>query len=200
MAQVSAGQDPCKGVLADFNLDGWDDLVVDDVTSGCVAALLGDGAGHFGMPVRFGVGTGPRDLTVGDFNGDSKPDIAVTNEQEGTVSILLNASQDPVLTATQAGPGTQISWPPFFEASAYDVIRGDRSQITQTATQVSLGTVLCIENDSPNTDNVGNEDLSNPSIGTTYFYLFRSQDAQVKGSYGRSSLGKVRVATAGDCL
>jgi hypothetical protein len=191
---------PWKGSVADLNQDGWNDLIVASSTSGCVEAMLGDGAGRFGVPVRFGTGTSPRDLTVADLNGDGKPDVAVANELDGTVSILLNSSQSPVLNTTQAAGGTQVSWSPFFEASSYDLIRGNRSQITQTATQVNLGPVVCIENDSPNTDNVGNEDNVLPPLGEAFFYLFRSQDALVKGSYGRSTLGKVRVAASGDCL
>jgi hypothetical protein len=37
----------------------------------------------------FGVGNQPEAMTVGDFNGDGKPDIAVANEMDSTVSILL---------------------------------------------------------------------------------------------------------------
>ncbi len=197
---VPGVRSPWKGSLADLNQDGWDDLIVASITAGCVEAMLGDGAGRFGVPVRFGTGTNPRDLTVADLNADGKPDVAVTNELDGNVSILLNSSLSPVLNMTQAGGGTQASWSPFFEAFSYDLIRGDRSQITQTATQVSLGPVVCIENDSPNTDNVGNEDNVTPPLGATFFYLFRTQDPQVKGSYGRSTLGKLRVAASGDCL
>gem|GEM_PF-2321417 len=200
VVQVMGVRSPWKGALADLNQDGWDDLIVAGITAGSVQALLGDGTGRFGVPVRFGTGAIPRDLTVADLNADGKPDVAVTNELDGTVSILLNSSQSPILNITQAAGGTQASWSAFFEASSYDLIRGDRAQITQTATQVSLGTVVCIENDSPNTDNVGNEDNVTPPLGTTYFYLFRTQDALVKGSYGRSTLGKVRVAASGDCL
>ena len=189
-----------KGTLADMNLDGWDDLVANSLLGGSILVALGDGTGRFGTPQRFGTGATPRDVTVADFNADGKPDMASADESDGTISIFLNQSQDPTLSMTQAGGGTQVSWPPMFEAVAYDIIRGDRAQMTQNATQVLLGTVVCIENDSPNTDTVGNEDGVTPPVGTTYFYLFRTQDSVVKGSYGRSPLGKVRVVTAGDCL
>ena len=200
LVTVPGVRTPWKGSLADLNMDGWDDLIVANLTAGCVEAMMGDGTGRFGVPVRFGTGSNPRDLTVADMNADGKPDVAVTNEADGTISILVNTSQVPALNMTQAAGGTQASWSPFFEASVYDLIRGDRSQITQTATQVSLGPVVCIENDSPNTDSIGNEDNVTPPLGTTFFYLFRTQDPQVKGSYGRSTLGKLRVPASGDCL
>ncbi|MGO8818369.1 MAG: beta strand repeat-containing protein [Terriglobia bacterium] len=37
----------------------------------------------------FGVGNQPEAMAVGDFNGDGKPDFAVANEMDNTVSILL---------------------------------------------------------------------------------------------------------------
>jgi hypothetical protein len=197
---VPAGRNPWRGVLADFNQDGWDDLAAANITAGCAGIMLGDGAGHFGVPIRFGAGATPSDIATADFNADGKPDLALSNVDDGNVSILLNASQPPILNIAQVAGGTQVSWSPVFEASSYDVIRGDRSLITQTATQVNLGTVTCIENDSPNADTVGNEDNNTPPVGTSYFYLFRTQDPQVKGSYGRSTLNKVRVAGAGNCL
>jgi VCBS repeat protein len=200
LATVSGGRTPWRGVLADFNLDGWDDLAVTNLTAGCIAALPGDGTGHFGKPILFGTGYVPRDVSVADLNADGKPDLAVVNESDGSVSILLNSSQTPSLSLVQAAPGTQASWSAFFEAYSYDLIRGDRSLITQGASQVNLGPVVCIENDSPNTDNIGNEDNVTPPLGGVFFYLFRNQDPQVKGSYGRSTLGNVRVPTSGDCL
>jgi hypothetical protein len=35
------------------------------------------------------VGRGPTEIAVADFNGDGKLDLAVLNETDGTVSILL---------------------------------------------------------------------------------------------------------------
>ena len=199
-AAIPAGRDPWRGVLADFNQDGWDDLAAANITAGCAGLMLGDGAGHFGVPIRFGAGATPSDIVTADFNADGKPDLALSNVDDGNVSILLNTSQTPLLNLTQVVLGTQVSWSPLFEAASYDVIRGTQSLITQTATQVNLGAVTCIENDSPNPDTVGNEDNVTPPLGTTYFYLFRTQDPQVKGSYGRSTLNKPRVAASGDCL
>ena len=43
----------------------------------------------------FGVGNQPEAMAVGDFNGDGKPDFAVANEMDNTVSILLENPTAP---------------------------------------------------------------------------------------------------------
>lgn len=40
----------------------------------------------------FPVGTGPNSIAMGDFNGDGIIDLAVLNEADNTVSILLGES------------------------------------------------------------------------------------------------------------
>ena len=45
---------------------------------------------HFGPAVSYAVGSGPGSVAVGDFNGDGKPDLAVANAGDDTVSVLLN--------------------------------------------------------------------------------------------------------------
>jgi hypothetical protein len=55
------------------------------------AALVdGAGTGGFGPPASFPVGAQPFSVTVGDFNGDGKPDLATANTGSNDVSILLN--------------------------------------------------------------------------------------------------------------
>jgi hypothetical protein len=52
--------------------------------------LIGNGDGTFQPPVDYTVGLQPASVVVGDFNGDHKPDLAVSNSGANTVSILLN--------------------------------------------------------------------------------------------------------------
>jgi hypothetical protein len=50
---------------------------------------LGNGDGTFQPYVPYAVGSQPADVVVSDFNKDGKLDLAVENNQSGTVSILL---------------------------------------------------------------------------------------------------------------
>jgi hypothetical protein len=76
--------------VGDFNGDGKPDLAVTNQFMNAVTVLLGDGAGGFtpasGSP--FATGTSPASVAVGDFNGDGKPDLAIANSADGTVTVL----------------------------------------------------------------------------------------------------------------
>ena len=54
-----------------------------------VSVLLGNGDGTFQAHVDYPTGQAPTSVTIGDFNGDGKLDLAVINQDDNTVSILL---------------------------------------------------------------------------------------------------------------
>lgn len=80
------------GIAAtDLNADGKQDLIAASASTDKVSVLLGNGNGTFQTPVTYPVGSAPRTLAIADFNGDTKPDVAVTNSGGGstTISILI---------------------------------------------------------------------------------------------------------------
>ena len=50
---------------------------------------MGNGNGTFQAQQTFATGRHPNSVTLGDVNGDGKPDLAVANYGSGTVSVLL---------------------------------------------------------------------------------------------------------------
>jgi hypothetical protein len=81
---------PGSVAIADFNGDGWRDVVVTNGSANKVTVMLGNGAGGFSEPTTFAGGSFPASVAVGDFNKDAKPDIVTANfSQPQGVSILL---------------------------------------------------------------------------------------------------------------
>lgn len=90
-ADIAIGGGHGTLALADLNGDGKLDIVAPNYNSGIgttVQVLIGNGSGGFAAPVNYTTGTGPNAVAVADVNGDSRPDIVVSNSG-GTVSVLL---------------------------------------------------------------------------------------------------------------
>ncbi len=103
--------------VGDFNGDGKLDLAVANsgdnsvspVIPGSLSIFLGNGDGTFvGAPENPPVAVGdiPTSVAVGDFNGDGKLDLAVTNSGTNDVSILLGNGDGTFGAATNLTVGT----------------------------------------------------------------------------------------------
>ncbi|HEX4945461.1 MAG TPA: FG-GAP-like repeat-containing protein, partial [Blastocatellia bacterium] len=100
--------------FGDFNGDSKPDLVTvssGDTTlmlPGTVSVFLNNGSGGFGTPTLLTPGTTPVALTIGDFSGDSQPDIVVVNAGSNNFSYYVNSSsgtfQAPVTRNTGLNP------------------------------------------------------------------------------------------------
>ncbi len=82
---------------SDFNGDGRSDLII-KIACGSqlnsAVTILSDQGGGFSRPVEYAVGAEPRTFVVGDLNGDTRPDIAVTLGTDPlrreTIVLLIN--------------------------------------------------------------------------------------------------------------
>jgi hypothetical protein len=84
--------DPVNIALADFDADGKLDIVVTNSVTNDIAIHRGNGSGGFAKPITFKTGTlnSAYGLAVADFNGDKRPDIAVTNVAPANVAPATN--------------------------------------------------------------------------------------------------------------
>ncbi|MEG3960451.1 FG-GAP-like repeat-containing protein, partial [Microcoleus sp. herbarium2] len=108
------GTSPWVVSIGDIDGDGLPDLATANRDTNNVSILLnttapGATTPTFAPQVTFPTGTAPRSVSIGDFNGDGKPDLATANSNIGSASILLNTTGTDAATptfATQVGFAT----------------------------------------------------------------------------------------------
>jgi hypothetical protein len=97
------GAYPYTLTAADLDGDGRTDLAAVVVNTNEVAVLRNagqPGSIKFASPVNFGTGAAPFYLTTADLDGDGKLDLAVTNRNANTVSVLRNTSVPGTISFT----------------------------------------------------------------------------------------------------
>ena len=103
-------------VTGDFNGDGIPDLAVHDLTiNQSVTILLGNGDGTFSQKSSYTLSTvsagSATSLTIGDFNGDGKLDLAVpVYGSSGSLAILLG-NGDGTFYSASGSPVAVEDWP-----------------------------------------------------------------------------------------
>jgi hypothetical protein len=146
---LTAGYFPAWLAAADMNSDGRQDLVVGNSYSNSVSVMLNQGGGQFAAaaPDNFatpelldGIGQGP--MSIGDFNGDGRPDVAVAsavgvdilmNLGGGVLnaprSVELGATSGQMFTADMTGDGhldlAAQTWGYNGSGGAIQLVRGD---------------------------------------------------------------------------
>ena len=91
------GNQPFSVTAADLNGGGMPDLIVANQKDSTVSVLPnitapGAAAPSFSFPETFATGHSPASVTAADINGDGRRDLIVANQNDNTVSVLLNTT------------------------------------------------------------------------------------------------------------
>ncbi|WP_256010310.1 FG-GAP-like repeat-containing protein [Desertivirga xinjiangensis] len=106
---VSYGNQP--STVADVDGDGLADMISTDADFKAVKIsqnISRDVQFTFGVEKQFPIKSYATDLSVADFNNDGKPDI-VTNNSDGSISILKNTSVSNIIGTTSFAPHIDIN-------------------------------------------------------------------------------------------
>ncbi|HEV7966251.1 MAG TPA: FG-GAP-like repeat-containing protein [Candidatus Acidoferrales bacterium] len=134
------GISPSAITTAVFNTAGFTDLAVANKGGNTVSILPGLGTngtqnGTFAAQTTVTTGNGPAGIATADFNNDGHPDLAVTNQTDGTVSIILGNGNGTFLAQTAYAAG---SGPTGMVAAAFTGTNPDLAVADETADTVDI--------------------------------------------------------------
>ncbi|CAF3581042.1 unnamed protein product [Rotaria sp. Silwood1] len=107
----SAGLDPRSITVCDFNKDEQLDIIFVNHYARNVGVLLGHGNGSFDKQKTYPVKGFPTSVVVGDFNDDSRQDIAVaSNDNQVSVLLYYDTGDFEKTVAFAAGIGSYLKY------------------------------------------------------------------------------------------
>jgi len=94
-SKYTVARSPVAIAVADFDGDGNLDIAVASQLSGEVSVFLGLGNGNFQQLIIFALSpvAMPIAMNAVDVNNDGRPDLVVTDKENGVVSVLLNTGK-----------------------------------------------------------------------------------------------------------
>jgi Bacterial type II and III secretion system protein/FG-GAP-like repeat len=104
------GAGPTYVATASLRDNSINDLIVSNFTDNTVSVLLGNGDGTFGTQTTFPTGAGPSWIATGAFRAatnNQNIDLAVANQNDNTVSILLGNGDGTFEPRTDLPAGSQ---------------------------------------------------------------------------------------------
>ena len=112
---IATGTSPAYVSLGDLNGDGKADMAITNNSIASVSVFRNTsslGTISYATKVDFATGTSPAYVSIGDLDGDGKPDLAVANYNSNTVSVIRNTSIIPPtitsFTSTSGPVGTTV--------------------------------------------------------------------------------------------
>ena len=112
---------------------------------------------------------------------------------------VANVALPEVTNLRSFDAATWFTWDPVpgRSGSLYDLVRGDVASLSGNASGINLGSLTCLEDDSPDPSSQSHPDTQIPAPNAAFFYLVRLQDGSLVGPWGSGSDGRRRAGTGG---
>ncbi|PIF29864.1 gliding motility-associated-like protein [Flavobacterium sp. 9] len=148
---LTTDTNPNSIVAHDFDGDGKSDIITGNFNSNSISVFrnTSSGIGNIGFTAKtdLAVGTGPNGVSVGDFDGDNKMDVAVSLFNGQSVSVFRNISTTGIISFDN-----YISFP--VTSSAYNVVVGDLNNDGKPDIACANNTVSVLNNTSSGIGNI----------------------------------------------
>ena len=196
---ATATNQPFSVCVKDIDNDGIPDVAVSNGSSGANTVsvffnktVANDTIPAFATRQDFTAGTTPRCVLVGDFNGDLKPDLAVANNGDNTVTVFVNKMNIslPVelvsFSAILKGNTVDLNWKTATETnnSGFNIERSVDNSAWQTVAFVAgKGNCSVISNYTYS------DKLTN--LSTNYYYRLKQIDYD--GTYKYTNVALINV-------
>ena len=163
-ATLTGGYNPQDGHIQDVNQDGLDDIWVDNATSYDVIIFPGKGDGSYGAGERYAA-LGFLPLLIGQFDGDSRPDLIVADTFETFAVLNISATT----LSIRVGPSRDvIAWTGVPFSPGYDLVKGSLAALRTGGFHAAV--TACLQSNKTDQSVI---DPAVPSVGQGFFYLAR---------------------------
>jgi len=162
--------------IGDIDGDGKPDIAVTNQSSNSVSVFKNIStsgsitAGSFETRIDFPTGSTPEGVKIGDLDGDGKPDIAIANAVDNTISVLRNISTNGTLTS--ASFAAKVDFPTGTTPYYIQIIDIDLDGKPDLITANGQGTVSVLKN------------ITSPGIISSGSFENKVDFVSESGSYG----------------